>query len=42
MATCVGGRLAISLPGSFLIEGVFNIPGVGLLAPFVNRFEATQ
>ena len=33
----VGGLLGIFLTGSFLIERVFNIPGVGLLA-----FEAIQ
>ena len=37
MATTVGGLLGIFLTGSFLIERVFNIPGVGLLA-----FEAIQ
>jgi microcin C transport system permease protein len=37
MATSVGGLLGIFLTGSFLIERVFNIPGVGLLA-----FEAIQ
>ena len=37
MATTVGGLLGIFLTGSFLIERVFNIQGVGLLA-----FEAIQ
>ena len=37
MATTVGGLLGIFLTGSFLIERVFNINGVGLLA-----FEAIQ
>jgi len=37
MATTVGGLLTIFLTGSFLIERVFNIQGVGLLA-----FEAIQ
>lgn len=37
MATTVGGLLGIFLTGSFLIERVFAIPGVGLLA-----FEAIQ
>ena len=37
MATTVGGLLGIFLTGSFLIERVFSIPGVGLLA-----FEAIQ
>jgi microcin C transport system permease protein len=37
MATSIGGLLGIFLTGSFLIERVFNIPGVGLLA-----FEAIQ
>jgi microcin C transport system permease protein len=37
MATSVGSLLGIFLTGSFLIERVFNIPGVGLLA-----FEAIQ
>jgi microcin C transport system permease protein len=37
MATSVGGLLSIFMTGSFLIERVFNIPGVGLLA-----FEAIQ
>jgi microcin C transport system permease protein len=37
LATSVGGLLGIFLTGSFLIERVFNIPGVGLLA-----FEAIQ
>ena len=37
MATSVGGLLGIFLTGSFLIERVFNIQGVGLLA-----FEAIQ
>jgi microcin C transport system permease protein len=37
MATTAGGLLGIFLTGSFLIERVFNIPGVGLLA-----FEAIQ
>lgn len=37
MATTVGGLLGIFLTGSFLIERVFNIPGIGLLA-----FEAIQ
>lgn len=37
MATTVGGLLGIFLAGSFLIERVFSIPGVGLLA-----FEAIQ
>ena len=37
MATTVGGLLSIFLAGSFLIERVFSIPGVALLA-----FEAIQ
>jgi microcin C transport system permease protein len=37
MATTAGGLLSIFLTGSFLIESVFNIRGVGLLA-----FEAIQ
>jgi microcin C transport system permease protein len=37
MATTVGGLLGIFLTGSFLIERVFAIPGIGLLA-----FEAVQ
>jgi microcin C transport system permease protein len=37
MATSIGGLLGIFLTGSFLIERVFNIQGVGLLA-----FEAIQ
>ncbi len=37
MATTVGGLLGIFLTGSFLIERVFSIQGVGLLA-----FEAIQ
>ncbi|MBM3779161.1 MAG: ABC transporter permease [Acidimicrobiia bacterium] len=37
MATSVGGLLGIFMTGSFLIERVFNIQGVGLLA-----FEAIQ
>ena len=37
MATTIGSLLGIFLAGSFLIERVFNIPGVGLLA-----FEAIQ
>ncbi|NWG73563.1 MAG: ABC transporter permease subunit [Rubrivivax sp.] len=37
MATTVGGLLGIFLTGSFLIERVFAIPGIGLLA-----FEAIQ
>jgi microcin C transport system permease protein len=37
MATTAGGLLGIFLTGSFLIERVFNIQGVGLLA-----FEAIQ
>lgn len=37
MATTVGGLLSIFLAGSFLIERVFNIQGVALLA-----FEAIQ
>jgi microcin C transport system permease protein len=37
MATSIGSLLGIFLTGSFLIERVFNIPGVGLLA-----FEAIQ
>jgi microcin C transport system permease protein len=37
MATTVGSLLGIFLTGSFLIERVFNIPGIGLLA-----FEAIQ
>lgn len=37
MATTIGGLLGIFLTGSFLIERVFSIPGVGLLA-----FEAIQ
>ncbi|MSR23176.1 MAG: ABC transporter permease [Gemmatimonadetes bacterium] len=37
MATSVGSLLGIFLTGSFLIERVFNIQGVGLLA-----FEAVQ
>lgn len=37
MATTVGGLLGIFLTGSFLIERIFNIQGVGLLA-----FEAIQ
>ena len=37
MATTVGGLLGIFLTGSFLIERVFNIQGIGLLA-----FEAIQ
>lgn len=37
MATTVGSLLGIFLTGSFLIERVFNIPGIGLLA-----FEAVQ
>jgi microcin C transport system permease protein len=37
MATTVGGLLSIFLAGSFLIERVFSIQGVGLLA-----FEAIQ
>ncbi|MGD8872262.1 MAG: ABC transporter permease [Gemmatimonadota bacterium] len=37
MATTVGGLLGIFVTGSFLIERVFNIQGVGLLA-----FEAIQ
>ncbi len=37
MATTVGGLLGIFLTGSFLIERVFSIPGIGLLA-----FEAIQ
>jgi microcin C transport system permease protein len=37
LATSVGGLLGIFLTGSFLIERVFNIQGVGLLA-----FEAIQ
>lgn len=37
MATSIGGLLGIFMTGSFLIERVFNIPGVGLLA-----FEAIQ
>jgi microcin C transport system permease protein len=37
MATSIGGLLGIFLTGSFLIERVFNIPGIGLLA-----FEAIQ
>lgn len=37
MATTAGGLLGIFLTGSFLIESVFNIRGVGLLA-----FEAIQ
>jgi microcin C transport system permease protein len=37
MATTVGALLGIFLTGSFLIERVFNIPGIGLLA-----FEAIQ
>lgn len=37
MATSIGGLLGIFLTGSFLIERVFNIPGIGLLG-----FEAIQ
>jgi microcin C transport system permease protein len=37
IATTAGSLLGIFLTGSFLIERVFNIPGVGLLA-----FEAIQ
>lgn len=37
IATSVGGLLGIFLTGSFLIERVFNIQGIGLLA-----FEAIQ
>ena len=37
MATTEGGLLGIFLTGSFLIERVFSIQGVGLLA-----FEAIQ
>ncbi|MEN9627973.1 MAG: peptide transporter permease [Pseudomonadota bacterium] len=37
MATTVGSLLGIFLTGSFLIERVFNIPGIGMLA-----FEAVQ
>ena len=37
MATSIGGLLGIFLTGSFLIERVFNIQGVGLLG-----FEAIQ
>lgn len=37
MATSIGGLLGLFLTGSFLIERVFNIQGVGLLA-----FEAIQ
>ncbi len=37
MATSIGGLLGIFLTGSVLIERVFNIQGVGLLA-----FEAIQ
>jgi microcin C transport system permease protein len=37
MATTIGSLLGIFLTGSFLIERVFSIPGVGLLA-----FEAIQ
>jgi len=37
MATTVGGLLGIFITGSFLIERVFNVQGVGLLA-----FEAIQ
>jgi len=37
MATSIGGLLGIFLTGSFLIERVFNIQGIGLLA-----FEAIQ
>jgi microcin C transport system permease protein len=37
IATSIGGLLGIFMTGSFLIERVFNIPGVGLLA-----FEAIQ
>jgi len=37
MATSIGGLLGVFLTGSFLIERVFNIQGVGLLA-----FEAIQ
>jgi microcin C transport system permease protein len=37
MATSIGGLLGIFLTGSFLIERVFNIDGIGLLA-----FQAIQ
>ena len=37
MATSIGGLLGIFLTGSFLIERVFNIQGIGLLG-----FEAVQ
>ncbi len=37
MATSIGGLLGIFIAGSFLIERVFNIEGIGLLA-----FEAIQ
>ena len=37
MATSIGGLLGIFMTGSFLIERVFNIQGIGLLA-----FEAIQ
>ena len=37
MATSIGSLLGIFMTGSFLIERVFNIPGLGLLA-----FEAIQ
>ena len=37
MATSIGSLLGIFLTGSFLIERVFNIPGIGLLG-----FEAIQ
>ena len=37
MATSIGGLLGIFVAGSFLVERVFNIEGVGLLA-----FEAIQ
>jgi microcin C transport system permease protein len=37
IATSIGSLLGIFMTGSFLIERVFNIPGVGLLA-----FEAIQ
>jgi microcin C transport system permease protein len=37
MATSIGGLLSIFVAGSFLIERVFNIEGIGLLA-----FEAIQ
>src|SRR5207237_9083229 len=32
MATSIGGLLSIFVAGSFLIERVFNIEGIGLLA----------